>query len=242
MILANVSVNNLMNPIFQVLVLIGCCSSVFAADTVMQSRWADADPQLNTNPASTFWQGSQPVYIEMNAHGQVEPKYKTEVRTRWTRKNIYILFICPYEQLNLKPNPETSAETNGLWNWDVAEAFIGSDFANIKRYKEFEISPRGEWVDLDIDLDRQHDDSGWKWNSGFEVSARIDQAAHVWYGAMKIPYASVDTRPAEVGNTLRINLFRCQGASPDRKYLAWQPPMRDSFHTPEKFGTLKLVK
>ena len=43
-------------------------------------------------------------------------------------------------------------ETNELWNWDVAEVFIGSDFKNIRRYKEFEVSPQAEWVDLDINL------------------------------------------------------------------------------------------
>jgi hypothetical protein len=230
-----------MNTVFQALiVLTACCACVFAEDAVVQSRWAESDPRLDSNPASAFWRGSESAYIETDAHGKAEPRYRTEVRTRWTKNNLYILFRCPYEELHLKPNPNTSAETNGLWNWDVAEAFIGSDFKNIKRYKEFEMSPRGEWVDLDIDLDR-HGDSGWTWNSGFEVSARIDESAHVWYGAMRIPYGAIDSRPAQVGNTLRINFFRCQGAGSARKYLAWQAPMRESFHTPERFGTLKLV-
>jgi len=232
-----------MNNLFgQLLMLLALSSFTFAADAVIQSRWAETDPRLDTNPASSFWRGSEPIYMELDAHANREPKYRTEIRTRWTKQNLYILFVCPYEELNLRPNPDTSAETNKLWDWDVAEAFIGADFKNIKRYKEFEMSPRGEWVDLDIDLDRKDDDSGWKWNSGFEVSARIDEAAHVWYGAMRISYAAIDTRPAEEGNTLRINLFRCQGPTATRKYLAWQPPMRDSFHTPEVFGTLKLVK
>jgi hypothetical protein len=30
--------------------------------------------------------------------------------------------------------------------------FIGSDFHDIKPYKEFEVSPPNEWVDLDINL------------------------------------------------------------------------------------------
>ena len=152
------------------------------------------------------------------------------------------MFSCPYEELYLKPEPVTDKETNKLWDWDVAEVFIGSDYKNIRRYKEFEVSPQGEWVDLDIDLDRRHEDSGWKWNSNFEVSSRIDKAAHVWYGAMRIPYASIDSRPAAAGNTLRINLFRCQGPASSRRYIAWRAPMRDSFHTPERFGTLKLVQ
>ena len=231
-----------MNNLFRLLLVLAYCGSTLAADGVIESRLADSDPRLDTNPMSSFWRGSEPFYMESNALGTAEPKYRTEIRTRWTKQNLYFLFVCPYEELNLRPNPNTSAETNELWNWDVAEAFIGADFKNIKRYKEFEISPQGEWVDLDIDLNRQHDDRGWKWNSNFEVSSRIDKAAHVWYGAMRIPYAAIDRRPAAVGNTLRINLFRCQGPSCSRHYIAWSAPMRNSFHVPERFGTLELVE
>jgi hypothetical protein len=232
-----------MKDILRLLVLvISCCACAFAADEVIHSVWAASDPPLDTNPTSSFWRASEVIYMETDARGTSEPKYRTELRTRWTKRNLYILFICPYEELNLKPNPVTSEETNELWNWDVAEAFIGADFKNIRRYKEFELSPQGEWVDLDIDLNKPHHEDGWKWNSGFEVSARVDKVAHVWYGAMRIPYAAIDTRPAAVGNTLRINLFRCQGPSPTRKYLAWRAPLIDSFHVPERFGILELVK
>ncbi len=225
-----------------ILLLVCYCTCAFAADPIIKSTWAASDPRLDTNPASSFWSGSEAVYVESDTWGKAQPKYRTEIRSRWTKQNLYILFICPYEELNLKPNPSTSAETNELWNWDVAEAFIGADFQNIRRYKEFELSPQGEWVDLDIDLSQPHHEDGWKWNSGLEVSARIDKAAHVWYGAMRIPYGAIDTRPAAAGNTLRINLFRCQGPSSTRKYLAWKAPMSDSFHVPEKFGILKLVQ
>src|SRR5580658_11365604 len=232
-----------MNKLLRVLlVLIAGCGSIFADDGIIHSRWAGSDPRLDTNPMSSFWRGSEPIYMDSDAHGKPEPKYRTEIRTRWTKQNLYFLFVCPYEELNLTSYPNTSTETNELWNWDVAEAFIGADFKNIKRYKEFEISPQGEWVDLDIDLDRQRDDSGWKWNSNFEVSSRIDKTAHVWYGAMRIPYAAIDSRPATAGNTLRINLFRCQGPASSRHHIAWRAPMRDSFHVPERFGTLKLVE
>jgi len=232
-----------MNTFLRVLVLLICCSAyTFASDPIILSTWAESDPHLVANPASSFWRGAEPTYMETDTHGTPQPRYRTEIRTRWTRQNLYILFVCPYEELNLKPNPNTSTETNELWNWDVAEAFIGADFKDIHRYKEFELSPQGEWVDLDIDLDLPHQEDGWKWNSGLEVSARIDKAAHVWYGAMRIPYAAIDTRPAVVGNTLRINLFRCQGPSSTRLYLAWRASMSDSFHVPERFGILKLVK
>lgn len=223
------------------LLIAGCCP-LLSAQAKIQSVRAEADVSLNTNPKSTFWRGAQPVYLESDTHGNPVPKYRTEVRTRWTKQNLYFLFICPYEQLNLKPNPSTSSETNQLWNWDVAEAFIGSDFKDIRRYKEFEISPQGEWIDLDINLNKPHHEDGWTWNSGFKVAARIDRTAHVWYGAMKIPYSAIDTRPAAVGNTLRVNLFRSQGPGPKHHEITWHAPMTDTFHTPERFGLLELVK
>jgi DUF1365 family protein len=154
---------------------------------------------------------------------------------------LYLLFACPYEGLYLKPDPNTKQETNELWNWDVAEVFLGSDFHDIKRYREFEVSPQGEWIDLDIDLHNPHHEDGWTWNSRFEVTARIDGSSKIWYGAMRIPFSAIDTRAPAPGNTLRVNLFRSQGPPSSRREITWQPPMRNTFHVPERFGLLKLV-
>ena len=132
-------------------------------------------------------------------------------------------------------------ETYELWNWNVAEVFIGSDFQNIKRYKEFEISPQGEWVDLDINLDNSHHEEGWVWNSGFEHAARIDESKHIWYAAMRIPFAAVvDKRPA-AGQQFRVNFYRTEGTAADAKQIMWRPTMGKTFHIPESFGLLKLV-
>jgi hypothetical protein len=232
-----------MNGLLKNLVLVLACSgmAICAGPAVIESMRAAEDVALETNPSSQFWRAARATYMEVDAHGNPVPEYRTEVRTRWTDKNLYFLYVCPYQQLNLKPNPQTSTETNQLWNWDVAEVFIGSDFRDIKRYKEFELSPQGEWIDLDIDLHNPHHEDGWTWNSGFEVSARIDQAAHVWYGAMRIPYSAIDPRSPAAGNRLRVNLFRSQGPPP-QKQVTWQAPMSDSFHVPERFGLLKLEK
>ena len=210
------------------------------ADTV-ESKRSRLDTLADTNPLSSFWRSVPPVFAERDTSGNPLPKYRTEIRSRWTDRNLYFLFVCPYEQLYLKPDPKTNTETNELWKWDVAEAFIGSDFKNIKRYREFEISPQGEWVDLDIDLDTPRHESGWVWNSGLEAAARIDRANKIWYGFMRIPYEAVDQRPARAGNRLRINLYRSQGARPNHQLIVWQPTHRASFHVPEAFGELKLV-
>lgn len=217
-------------------------ATVTAADSaVMQSTKAREDVAPSTDATSEFWRGARVVYAEKTPYGKNQPHYRTEIRSRWTEKNLYFLFICPYEALNLKPSPSTSTETFQLWDWDVAEVFLGSDFQNIRRYKEFEISPQGEWVDLDIDLSKPHHEEGWTWNSGFTVAARIDPAAKIWYGAMRIPFSALQSRAPSVGDTFRINLFRSQGPPPNRIEVVWQPTMSRTFHTPERFGLLRLV-
>ena len=208
---------------------------------IAKSVRAPDNVALTLDPASPFWRDALPIFFASDTHGHPVPALRTEVRSRWTNDNLYLLFVCPYQKLNLKPSPDTKTETNRLWNWDVAETFIGSDFQHIHRYKEFELSPQGEWVDLDIDLDQPHHD-GSTWDSGFKTAARIDSKKKIWYGAMRIPFAAIDSRPPRVGSIYRVNFFRSQNGAPDRQLLAWQAPMSESFHVPERFGRLELVK
>jgi cellulose/xylan binding protein with CBM9 domain len=225
-----------------VLFLVVMSSSTFAMDNkVATSSEATEDVAIDANLVSTFWSQAVPIYAERDKNGQVLSGYRTEIRSRWTAKNLYFLFSCPYEELSLHPNPSTTTETNKLWNWDVAEVFIGSDFKNIRRYKEFELSPQREWLDLDIDLTKPHHEEGWTWNSGFQVAARIDEQAKIWYGAMKIPWTALDDTPPSAGKTFRVNFFRSQGPLSNRKEIAWQPTMSETFHVPERFGLLRLV-
>jgi len=223
------------------LALLLSTAALAAEPALIESLRSKQDLSLSLEPSSKFWSTGSRISMDSDPHGKVVPGYRTEVRTRWTSKNLYFLFVCPYEQLNLKPSPNTLQETNELWNWDVAEVFLGSDFTDIQRYKEFEVSPQGEWVDLDIDLHKPHHEEGWTWNSGFAVLARIDSATHTWYGAMRIPWKAIDSRPPAAGNALRINLFRSQGPASDHHEVTWQAPMSTTFHTPERFGLIRLV-
>jgi len=79
------------------------------------------------------------------------------------------------------------------------------------------------------------------WNSNFEHVARIDEAKHVWYAALKIPFKSVDGETPTAGKTYRLNLFRTEGGPNEGKEILWQPTMSETFHVPEKFGLMKLV-
>lgn len=205
------------------------------------ATFIDRDTDRDTNPASAFWSGASHINFDGDFYGHPIAGHRSQVLLQWSPNNFYLLFVCPYQELHLKPEPDLTAETYELWNWDVAEVFIGDDFKNIRRYKEFEVSPQGEWVDLDVNLDNPPHETGWVWQSGCQVAARIDAARNTWYGFMRIPWSAIDSRTPAASNELRINFYRCQGSGPDRKYIAWQPVQRPSFHTPEHFGTLKLA-
>jgi hypothetical protein len=207
---------------------------------VFETKHAAQNIAPETDPNSQFWRAAPAIIFRDDPFGKPIPGHRTEVRSRWTNQNLYFLFICQYEELNLKPDPRTDVETNRLWNWDVAEVFIGSDFQNIRKYKEFEVSPKGEWVDLDIDLNNPHHEDGWNWNSGFTVATRIDEPSKVWYACMRIPYSSVDAKAAVQGNILRVNFYRAQGPTSQHKAIAWQPTHQKTYHVPEAFGVLKL--
>jgi hypothetical protein len=212
-----------------------------AADpsAVLESAHADQDFELSADATTPQWKDAPRVVLDRDYLGKPIAGRPTEVRSRWTKDHLYLLYICPYDELNLKPEPPSAEETPRLWNWDVGEAFIGSDDQRITRYREFQVSPRGEWVDLDIDRQDPKGQGGRAWDSGYTVRGRIDEAAKVWYGEMRIPFRAIDARPPEPGRELRIGLYRIAGVQP-RTYYAWQPTGQTTFHVPEAFGTLRL--
>ncbi len=197
---------------------------------------------LTANPSASHWRSIVPTIADKDHFGKTVEGHRTEIRSRWTKTHLYILFTCPYVNLNLKPDPNTKEETNKLWQWDVAEVFIGSDFEKIWQYKEVQVSPQSEWVDLDINRKNPLPEGGWRWNSGFKVKARLDRDKKVWYGEMEIPLAAIDSRPIDDGNELRVNFFRIQGANENKKYIVWQQTGVLNNHVPEAFGRIRLVK
>ena len=219
------------------------CAAVSAAavdsSAVLESAFSAKDFELKLDPRSREWAAAPRVIASRDYFGQTVPGRPTEIRSRWTAQYLHLFYICPYDDLNLKPDPNPAAETPQLWNWDMAEAFIGSDFDHIGRYKEFEVSPQGEWVDLDIDRDNPREQQGIEWNSGYSVKGRVDSAAKVWYGAMRIPWTAIDAQPPAKGRELRLGLFRIAGHDPKKRYL-WRQTGAKSFHVPQAFGTLRL--
>lgn len=202
--------------------------------------------ELNTDPHSATWSHAASAWIVKDCSQKVDyPKLKTEVRAFWSDSDLYLLFISPYEQLNLWLPADNSKDRLKLWDRDVIEFFLGDDWTDIKHYREFEIAPTGDWVDLAIDL--THDKYEADWNSGWQRLGRIDEANHIWYAAARVPLKSVSEHPVKVGTKWRANLYRIDGLGedPQRHFMCWQPTCvvnRDPNHVPENFGTLIFTK
>ena len=130
------------------------------ASAVLESAWSPRDFELRLDPESEEWREAPRVTASRNYVGEPIAGPPTEIRSRWTNANLYLLYVNPYDELNLKPDPTPSVETPRLWNWDVAEAFIGSGADRMTRYKEFQVSPQSEWVDLDIDREDAQGQAG----------------------------------------------------------------------------------
>lgn len=197
------------------------------------------EPPLSADAAAPAWRGAGITHISRDCRQGLEYSLVTEVRGFWSDTHLYLLFICPYKELNVFRPPLGGGPRDRLWERDVVEMFLGADWEHIRRYREFEIAPTGDWIDLAIDLDRRSYDRSWR--SGWSAAARID--GPVWYAAARIPLSSVSANPVKAGTKWRANLYRIDGPPPDsqRHFLCWQPTCvvnRDPNHVPENFGTL----
>jgi hypothetical protein len=203
-------------------------------------------PDLNTDPTSAPWaSAARATIVKDCTHVLDYPSINSTVRGFWTDTDLYLLFECPYTVLNLWLPPMGGGPRVKLWDRDVVEMFLGDDWKNIRHYREFEIAPTGDWIDLAINLDKSSYDHSWR--SGWTTAARIDKEASIWYAAARIPLASVTEEHVKTGTKWRANLYRIDGLGedPQRHFLCWQPTCvvnRDPNHVPENFGTLIFEK
>ena len=194
----------------------------------------------DTDPDSDFWKIAPSIWMQTNNHGQPVPGHQTEVRLRWTDQNLYFLFLCPYQELQVREGtPLLDRATPELWLCDVAEVFVGRSSDYMQCYCEFEASPKGEWLDLQIAIPAQGGIAGTALRSGFSTSARIEEEKGRWLAFLRIPYRCVNSGKPVAGDRLRVNFFRSQGRTPVE--IAWQPTYDASFHVPSKFGMLLLT-
>lgn len=190
-----------------------------------------------SHPAAE-WQGAVPITFCADWQGEkADPGRETQIRVLWSRQTLYLRFECRYRELFLFPDADPNGRRDHLWDRDVAEAFLQPDPSHQRCYKEFEVSPNGMWIDLEVFSGGVAD-----LRSGLQRSVVVDQISRVWIAEIAIPIRALtlDFNPNEVW---RANFYRVEGSQEPRAYLAWQPTgtPQPNFHVPNAFGRLRFA-
>src|SRR6266700_6407712 len=186
-------------------------------------------------PSPASWERALPLRFNTDWQGKnADPERETEVQLLWTPEILFLRFRAKYRAITVFPDSEPNGRRDQLWDRDVAEAFLQPDRSNLRRYKEFEVSPNGLWIDLEIAPGEKDD-----LKSGLKRRVILDKARKSWTAELAIPMKCLISRfdPAVVW---RLNFYRVEGAKEPRFYSAWQPTGTavPNFHVPEAFGEL----
>jgi alpha-galactosidase len=189
-------------------------------------------------PRVSSWELTRPLRFSADWQGKnADPERETEVRLLWTPETLFLRFRAKYRIITVFPDAEPNGRRDQLWDRDVAEVFLQPDASIPRRYKEFEVSPNGFWIDLDIAPGEKHD-----LRSGLRRRVVLNEAERTWVAELALPMKSLVER-FDATVTWRVNFYRVEGAAEPRFYSAWRPTGTTvpNFHVPEAFGELIFV-
>jgi hypothetical protein len=187
-------------------------------------------------PSPADWEKTDSVRFDKDWQGKnQDAERSTEVRALWTPQTLFLRFVCRYRELVVFTDADPNGRRDGLWDRDVAEAFLQPDRFGSRYYSEIEVSPNGMWVDLDIFPGGRR-----PLKSGMRCTAEVSDG-HVWMAQVAIPIIAI-TRNFDPAQPWRANFYRCEGQDPNRWYSAWQATNtpEPAYHVPESFGVLRF--
>ena len=204
----------------------------------MVASYVTGEVSLDAARPAAEWQNAQAIVFCSDWQGKnPDEQQETRVQALWSTQTLYLRFECRYRELFVFEDSDSNGRRDQLWNRDVAEAFLQPDPAREQYYKEFEVSPNGMWIDLDIFPGGLAD-----LKSGMKRSVFLDEKAHRWAAELSIPMKALTTNfdPKAIW---RVNFYRVEGKKEPRAYLAWRPTGTaiPNFHVPAEFGRLRFA-
>jgi alpha-galactosidase len=205
-------------------------------DTITAARLA-REISLDARHPAAEWRAADCISFVADWQGKnPDPKRQTEVRVLYTSKMLYLRFECRYRELTVFEDSDANGRRDQLWDRDVAEAFLQPDPSRPRYYQEFEVSPNGMWIDLDIFPEGLRN-----LESGMQRSIWLDREHRTWSGELAIPMRAL-TAHFDPAAEWRVNFFRVEGPREPRFYSAWRATNTPApnFHVPEAFGKLRF--
>jgi hypothetical protein len=209
-----------------------------SAEAEAVAAYVSREIRLDAAHPAAEWQLATPVVFDSDWQGKnPDPKRNTQVRVLWSPLMLFLRFECCYRELYVFAQSEPNGRRDRLWNRDVAEAFLQPEPARERYYREFEVSPNGMWIDLEI-----FPDGLANLKSGLRRSTVIKYQEHVWAAELGIPMKAI-TPDFDPNRGWRANFFRVEGRKEPRAYMAWQPTntSNPNFHVPSAFGKLRFA-
>jgi alpha-galactosidase len=210
----------------------------FTTDAEVIATHLVAEISLNAEHPASQWQSAHQVAFCSDWQGKnADEMRETSVRVLWSAQTLYLRFECRYRELFVFTDSDSSGRRDHLWDRDVAEAFLQPDPSQAHKYREFEVSPNGMWIDLDIFPGGLSD-----LKSGMKKSVFLDEKGHRWAAELAIPMKAL-TANFDPTAIWRANFYRVEGTSEPRAYLAWQATgtAEPNFHVPSAFGRLRFA-
>jgi alpha-galactosidase len=195
-------------------------------------------PDADGFPESLSWGLAASLRFNADWQGKnADPQRETEVRLLWIPELLFVRFRAKYRVLTVFSDAESNGRRDELWDRDVAEIFLQPDSSQPRCYKEFEVSPNGFWIDLDIAPGEKRD-----LKSGLRCRVTVNEAAKTWDAELALPMKCL-LEKFDPAATWRVNFYRVEGAAEPRFYSAWLPTRTavPNFHVPEAFGELIFV-
>jgi alpha-galactosidase len=206
-------------------------------DTVIAVR-ATREIVVDARHPAPEWETAAPVSFCADWQGKnADPQRQTRARVLWTPKTLYLRFECRYRDMYVFEDSDPNGRRDHLWDRDVAEAFLQPDPSRPPYYREFEVSPNGMWIDLDIFPGGLSD-----LKSGLSQSVWLDKGQHAWAAELAIPMKAL-TPTFDPSAVWRVNFYRVEGPREPRFYSAWQATKtpEPNFHVPAAFGKLRFA-
>jgi hypothetical protein len=211
------------------------------APLAQASNAGAATMQLDGKAGEAVWATAKRVSWNTNFAG-APSSHTTHVRFAWKEDALYAFFELEGAGLFTDSSKPTHVERDGLYKEDCVEIFLTPDPARPQHYYEIEVGPFGHWLDIEVDLERKKGRFNQAWSSALSVGTTRDAANK--RVSIEIEIKSKDIAASLIqGARLPMGLFRMEGRSPNRNYLAWSPALspKPKFHIPEAFGILELA-
>jgi hypothetical protein len=185
------------------------------------------------------------------------PHQRTKVACAWSPTHLHVAFHC--DDGDIWGTHEHRDDP--LYDEEVVEVFL-SPSGDVRRYFEFELSPRNVVFDATVhspDLHRGTMAVEAAWNcAGLETVVDTPGPVHTlspsnrsagqsdsrgwWIGEMHIPFAGLGVAPPQPGDVWRANFYRIDRPAPPNhpEFSAWSPTGETpaNFHVPSRFGSL----